>query len=88
MTKCSNCKSVELVTVGGLVLLGTELFCDVIQCATCLVVFAAVRRQVVIKITDEEEPDIPLLKRPSDDEEPPGEFLSKLLKEVKDAIGD
>ncbi len=55
MTKCYNCQSPDLVIIGGAVLAGTELFCDVVQCVSCCALFATITRQVVIKLVDERE---------------------------------
>lgn len=58
MTKCENCQSPDLVIIGGAVLVGSELFCDIVQCVSCFVLFATITRQLVIKLIDEEEPDV------------------------------
>lgn len=64
MTKCFNCQSPDLVIIGGAVLADTELFCDIVQCMSCFVLFATITRQVVIRLIDERELDGPVYNEP------------------------
>lgn len=64
MIKCENCQSSDLVIIGGAMLIGTELFCDIIQCASCFLLFASITRQFAIKLVDERDEDEPVYDEP------------------------